>query len=154
MIQHNNHFYVYTVVDTENVQRDTHKSYADASASIQGLEHFQTLVSVGVLEAIPHATKGWLHYHKWRWRYILSGTKEKQTLLSIKTVLFHVVAMLSEGINTEEVHPTDPRKHIRDVRWVCQHVLALEACLKGSIPTASKHSVAAAEGNSSLRWRQ
>lgn len=89
-----------------------HESYANAPPFIQGLEHFQTLVSVGVLEAIPHATRGWLHYHIWRWRHILSGTKENWTLLFIKTVLFQAVAMLPGGVNTE-VHPTDPREHQR-----------------------------------------
>lgn len=89
-----------------------HESYANASPFIQGLEHFQTLVSVGVLETIPHATKGWLHYHIWRWRHI--GGPKRTELYCLSKQLFQAVAMLPEGINTE-VHPTDPRKHIRDV---------------------------------------
>lgn len=88
-----------------------HESYANASPFIQGLEHFQTLVSVGVLETIPHATKGWLHYHIWRWRHI----GDQRELNSI--VYQNSSSRLWQCYQREStpIYPTDPRKHIRDV---------------------------------------
>lgn len=82
----------------------------------QGLEHFQTLVSVGGLEAIPHGYQRMtvLPYMEMEAHPIRDKSELNSTVYRNGTR--HVMAALSEGVSALEVHSTAPRKHITYVR--------------------------------------